>query len=214
MSKPMDWSSDPVVILEKAVLPAMWLGHVILAAPTFNAQTDPNDRRFAAFDRAAEMLRWKGPRMLREAGVGITEEAEAAFAAAANEIDAVNASIRRHLRDIQGGQTKDQLLAHITGTLHPAIETAVDAYRAIFISFVLDRQSLHALQAGEALRGLDRISKQIFFISINASVEAARAGDAGRGFLQISTDIRALSKSAQNATRDLSHLVTENQRAV
>ena len=67
-------------------------------------------------------------------------------------------------------------------------------------------------QTSAAISGLDKISKQIFFISINASIEAARVGDAGRGFLQISTDIRALSQSAQQATRGLGDLIDAENR--
>jgi len=45
---------------------------------------------------------------------------------------------------------------------------------------------------------LERISKQIFFVAINATVEAARLGDQGAALGHIGQEIRALSKSAQD----------------
>ncbi|MGB3245315.1 MAG: methyl-accepting chemotaxis protein [Sulfitobacter sp.] len=212
MSEPIEWTKDPVVILEKAVMPAMWLGYTLLASPP--SAYHSRDSRFAAFDIATEMLRLEGPKMLNAAGVKCSFEAQTAFTRAATEIDSLHVNLRKHLIGASDRAGRNSLLEQITGSLHPAVETAVDAYRALFITFVQKKQRSHAHQAGEALRGLDRISKQIYFISINASIEAARVGDAGRGFLQISTDIRTLSKSARDATRDLSDLVMDRQRAV
>ncbi len=54
-----------------------------------------------------------------------------------------------------------------------------------------------------AAREVTSISRQIYFISINASVEAARAGEAGRGFAVIGEQIRTLSQDASAALRRL-----------
>nr|WP_246455819.1 methyl-accepting chemotaxis protein [Sulfitobacter aestuariivivens] len=147
-------------------------------------------------------------------GVNISEEDQARFGEAAVCLIAS----RKHLHAFCSAPEDLNVRARATTSLfqhtQPCVAGAIHHLRRIFISLVLLRQKEQAQQTSTAIDGLDRISKQIFFISINASVEAARAGEAGRGFLQISTDIRALSQSAQAATRDLSSLVADNRNQI
>lgn len=187
----------------------MWLGHQLLCDA--QAPRDLQQIILIRFSDAATMLRSKGPQMMTESGVHISPEDQAIFDAAADQVE----TCKTRLEALTNGQAdpdaKLSLLNALTEDMQPAVIRAMNLFSELFITLVQDRQQAQRRQADTAISGLDRISKQIFFISINASVEAARVGDAGRGFLQISSDIRALSQSAQNATQDLSSLVIGDQ---
>ncbi len=57
--------------------------------------------------------------------------------------------------------------------------------------------------AEEALRRIDRLTRIVRMISVNARVEAARAGDAGRSFNVIATEITDLAGQVEVASRDI-----------
>lgn len=50
---------------------------------------------------------------------------------------------------------------------------------------------------------IQRISKEITLLSLNASIEAARAGDAGRGFSVVAERVRELSDTTSQAAMDI-----------
>ena len=56
------------------------------------------------------------------------------------------------------------------------------------------------LSAQDAMTRIDRVSRNVRMISLNASVEAARVGSIGRGFAVIANEIRALSEEVTSAT--------------
>jgi methyl-accepting chemotaxis protein len=62
-------------------------------------------------------------------------------------------------------------------------------------------------QAASALRNqteiIQRISKEITLLSLNASIEAARAGEAGRGFSVVAERVRELSDTTSQAANDI-----------
>ena len=210
MAKKLQWQDDPVVVLEKAVLPIVSLAPAAIARHAVGKDVDHLSVD-APFKVAHRMLRKQAVQMLDERKIPYTADQVAPIAAAATATE----EFRTRLSDIMGhSASRDAQLALLdlySDDLVPKIDAAIDAFRSIFIGCVLERHWQHAKRADEAIDGLDRISKQIFFISINASVEAARVGEAGRGFLQISTDIRALAQSAQASTRGLANLAEDQQ---
>lgn len=207
-----DWQNDPLVMVQDAIWPASWCAAKMLA---LLPATPPDvDRFLATFDNAAQMLRGEATRQMVRYGVKITAEDTAGFESTARTILSARATFATLCAKPDDPALIREAQDILFTRMQPAIAATLNHFRRLFISLVVHRQREYDKQASIALTGLDRISKQIFFISINASVEAARAGEAGRGFSQISTDIRALSQSAQNATRDLSDLVTGTTRAI
>ncbi|AXI48384.1 hypothetical protein C1J03_21755 [Sulfitobacter sp. SK012] len=207
MVSKQEWAADPLVQVQKAIAPVQWLGHDLLINASLGIAQ--NKDTLLHFETAANMLRDKGPQLMRGYGVHIAPADLDAFGTAADEVDTIRRSFIQFLARPYETRAAQALHQTLTKELLPTIDTAIDRYRGLFISLVIERQHAQKAQTVETVKGLARISKQIFFISINASVEAARVGDAGRGFLQISTDIRALAQSAQSATQDLSNLVDD-----
>lgn len=54
-----------------------------------------------------------------------------------------------------------------------------------------------------AISVLEKISRMIIIISVNASIEASRVGEAGRGFSAVAGEIRSLSQSANKVIGSL-----------
>ena len=209
MADNLDWSKDPVVQFENAVLPVLWQGQTMVCEALATQNGSINDRPLVlgAFDVAIEMLRKKAMIMLSARAIRADSMDLLPLTQAAKSIETLRNALEVELVTSLSTARATSLLAQIAQDLSPQVELALNTYRRIFISHVLAQHQANALQAQEAIQRLDKISKQIFFISINASVEAARVGEAGRGFTKISSDIRALSQSAQAATRNLSDLV-------
>ena len=67
-------------------------------------------------------------------------------------------------------------------------------------------------QARDAMAQIDRISRSVRLISLNASVEAARAGDAGRGFSVIAGEIKTLAEAIASASSAASSSMDELER--
>ncbi|MGC1497796.1 MAG: methyl-accepting chemotaxis protein [Sulfitobacter sp.] len=209
MADNLEWSKDPLVKLENAVLPVLGLGQSMICNALALGEVSDRSAQFGIFDTAIRMLQKDATEMLMARDIRADPIALLPLKTAAKAVEDVCTALQTALFGPLTPAYAMSLLAQITDKMVPAINDALDAYRKIFIGHVIAQQFAHAKQAQEAIGRLDKISKQIFFISINASVEAARVGDAGRGFTQISSDIRALSQSAQDATRNLSDLVQD-----
>lgn len=55
---------------------------------------------------------------------------------------------------------------------------------------------------------LDKISKEINLLALNASIEASRAGEAGKGFAIVADRVRNLSVSSSTQIQEIVHLIT------
>ena len=204
MAAPLEWSTDPVVLLEKDIQP------VLSAAPEWllslrHPSADVSGKS-ELFETAIEALRTGSVEKLGRADVVMPPEDIALCAKAA----AATQRVKDRLEDSKAASTQvfeADTLDLIQTQMRPLVDEAIDVIRRNFIGTVLARQVQQANNTTTAVQKLFEVSRSIFFISVNASVEAARLGEKGAGFAFISGEMRALSKDAQSSTEKLMKIV-------
>lgn len=211
MSEPLNWATDPVVLLECSIIPVLSAAPealCLMALRTEQSRRDVNDpvvaEYMAAFPIAEQELRKGGAARLALHDVHLSARQTQVCQTGADSV----AKLYRSLTDMAANTDVDadelaEISTRIRTQMRPAVMGALDAFREAFIGTVLERQVRSVDRADAAIRKLSQVSKKIFFISLNASVEAARVGDAGRGFAFISQEIRTLSQDAQATTENL-----------
>jgi len=205
MALPLDWRTDPVVIIEERLVP------LLVRVPTYLcAQAAGRAQAGDAADLAkgligmAELMEAGFDPVLERTGFGLkgTERACALESGHAMRLFAGMIEAPKDASEWTGDKAASAatgiLLARFESEVYPRAMEALNAVRATFISGVLKRQSNHAEMSRSALDELARLSRAIQFVSINATIEAARSGDAGRTFALIAAEIRDLAKKARS----------------
>ncbi|MEM8694259.1 MAG: methyl-accepting chemotaxis protein [Pseudomonadota bacterium] len=203
MSEDFDIYSDPLVVIQEALFPALRVtsGAILALATGRSFDKGPVTE---ALNEAETMLRTGIAQNFDPVGLTLSENDQARCKAAAD----IASEMQQCIED--GERTPDGI-ARIEGMMRdrfePAINEVVNICRTTFIGAIYSHQDKLSQQTEEALGALDQISRQINFIAINASIEAARVGDAGRGFTVISSEIRSLAQQAETTTQRLGEIL-------
>ena len=100
----------------------------------------------------------------------------------------------------------EELADFVKTPLLKTLNTIVEGMGRALNHVVLQRQS-QVGQQGKTIRSsiaeLEKISRMIMIISVNASIEASRVGEVGRGFSAVAGEIRMLSQSANKVISSL-----------
>ncbi|WP_371156157.1 methyl-accepting chemotaxis protein [Jannaschia sp. 2305UL9-9] len=179
-----DWRRDPIVRLEKQIYPVL-LGVAARRPDDARSVTDPLAAAMA--DAARSLSDIKG-RVFDGYDIVIPADTIRLAQGLSAELSALSARIKAP--DAADG---------LPDGLIDRAEEVLDHLREAFIGTVLRQQQQATQRAKIAAQEISSISRQIYFISINASVEAARAGEAGQGFAVIGEQIRSLSQDAAAA---------------
>lgn len=203
MSVIPDWQNDPMVKIERAILPVLWLPFDYL----IGGEDQCSYAEVAnALGRAIDVFEKYAADELDPIGVTLDAKSQSLCELAAKETKTVQRNLQSSV--MVDGKTDDrvQWLHHLTVKLRPAVENALDAIREAFLTKVLQDQAKNEKLTKKSISQLESISKQIFFVAVNASIEAKRIGEKGAGIAYIGSEIRELS---QSATRAISQMRAE-----
>lgn len=191
-----DWRLDPLVRLEKRLYPLQ--ARLLLQL----VRDPPGDAALAGdLRQTADALRDVQARYFDAADVRLPVDVLGGCLALARAFEGRAAEL-----EAEGPLARDYA-SWCCDVFPKAIETLMDGLRGAFLAAVLARQEDARQQAADAAREVHAISRQIHFISINATIEAARVGEMGRGFAVIGDQIQTLSRETTVALDRLKETV-------
>ncbi|MEM6310703.1 MAG: methyl-accepting chemotaxis protein [Pseudomonadota bacterium] len=109
---------------------------------------------------------------------------------------------RCKLQETLTPQQTIELLSIYEGAVRPLVmglETLLQEHFTLYQAEQLEESETARKSALSAVKNIEKLTRTVRLISVNAGVEAARAGEYGQGFSVIAQEVRALSEKVAEA---------------
>lgn len=142
-------------------------------------------------------------------GAAAAEETTASLAEAASFSEATSSASKNTTYNSK--KAKDEAETGATKIAEVVSSITEIALSSQDVSVIINELDDSSKKIGDIIKIITSISEQTNLLALNAAIEAARAGDAGKGFNVVAAEIRKLADESNNAAREISELVKENQ---
>ncbi|RED18760.1 methyl-accepting chemotaxis protein [Pontivivens insulae] len=204
LSDAPDWTVDPIIQMERDVLPVLHQVPLWCVAQALNIARPEIG---PVLQCAEDAFRMRAAQLLSDHGIAVGIEDQTRFRETANLLRETH----KRLLDVDSSPDGVELYTFLQGRFVLQVEATLDRFREIFLIRVLKSHIVQAEQAARAVGELNEIGRQFYYVALNASIEAARMGAGGRGFSIIGDEIRKMSKTAQQTAQTLQKLMVEEQ---
>ena len=199
MTLPLDWRTDPIVMIEQQVVPVLLTAPVLLCKLSLGRPVEAEITTWAENAlRVCAQLETAFDQRLVPAGFPLSNGDRARCARAGAVLGRFVQDVTRLTPDDEAGLA--QALHLFDTAVAPKVEAAVNAARKVFISGVLARQAEHAVAVHTVLSEVQVLSQAIEEVAITA-VEDAAPVDAPK-VAAITDEISEITQSSRDVIVD------------
>ncbi|MEF9951433.1 MAG: methyl-accepting chemotaxis protein [Clostridium sp.] len=167
-----------------------------------------------------------------------SEETNACIEEISKTVNEVASTTYEETKNITDGTRKSEELSFALDNISRAIESSKDSFNKADklneegiskINILIDKTKSNNIafkevqtiikevdsatsQIGDIVVAISSIASQTNLLALNAAIEAARTGEAGRGFAVVADEVRKLASESENATGEISRLITDIQK--